>query len=97
MPQTLVDQYGRHIEYVRLSVTDRCDLRCSYCMPEGFKGFEEPAHWLSFDEIERLVGAFARLGVKRIRLTGGEPLLRRGIAELAARIAGLPGVEDLSL
>lgn len=97
MPQTLVDQYGRHIEYVRLSVTDRCDLRCSYCMPEGFRGFEEPAHWLNFDEIERLVGAFARLGVKRIRLTGGEPLLRRGISELAGRIAALPGVEDLSL
>ena len=97
MPQTLVDQYGRHIEYVRLSVTDRCDLRCSYCMPEGFRGFEEPAHWLNFDEIERLIGAFARLGVKRIRLTGGEPLLRRGISELAGRIAALPGVEDLSL
>jgi cyclic pyranopterin phosphate synthase len=97
MPQTLVDHYGRHIEYVRLSVTDRCDLRCSYCMPEGFQGFEEPTHWLTFDEIERLVGAFARLGVKRIRLTGGEPLLRRGISELAGRIAALPGVEDLSL
>ncbi|WP_324778608.1 GTP 3',8-cyclase MoaA [Thiobacillus sedimenti] len=93
----LVDQFGRRIDYVRLSVTDRCDLRCSYCMPEGFKGFEEPAHWLDFDEIERLIGAFARLGVRRVRLTGGEPLLRRNIAELAARIAALPGIEDLSL
>ena len=97
MPKILVDHYGRHIEYVRLSVTDRCDLRCSYCMPEGFQGFEEPEHWLNFDEIERLLGAFARLGVKRIRLTGGEPLLRRNIADLAARIAALPGVHDLSL
>jgi cyclic pyranopterin phosphate synthase len=93
----LVDQYGRHIDYVRLSVTDRCDLRCSYCMPEGFKGFEEPAHWLDFDEIERLIGAFARLGVHRVRLTGGEPLLRRDISVLAGRIASLPGIEDLSL
>jgi GTP 3',8-cyclase len=93
----LTDRFGRRIDYVRLSVTDRCDLRCSYCMPEGFKGFEEPDHWLTFDEIERLIGAFARLGVSRIRLTGGEPLLRRDIAALARRIAALPGVEDLSL
>jgi cyclic pyranopterin phosphate synthase len=93
----LTDQFGRRIDYVRLSVTDRCDLRCSYCMPEGFKGFEEPEHWLSFDEIERLIGAFARLGVSRIRLTGGEPLLRRNVTELSARIAALPGIEDLSL
>lgn len=97
MQTMLVDRHGRRIEYVRLSVTDRCDLRCSYCMPEGFKDFEEPASWLDFDEIERLVGAFARLGVRRIRLTGGEPLLRRNISELAARIAALPGVEDLAL
>ncbi len=94
---SLFDQFGRRIEYVRLSVTDRCDLRCSYCMPEGFKGFEEPAHWLNFDEIERLIGAFARLGVNHVRLTGGEPLLRRDIARLAARIAALPGIDDLSL
>ncbi|OZA12734.1 MAG: GTP 3',8-cyclase MoaA, partial [Hydrogenophilales bacterium 17-62-8] len=93
----LTDQFGRRIDYVRLSVTDRCDLRCSYCMPEGFKGFEEPEHWLTFDEIERLIGAFARLGVSRIRMTGGEPLLRRDIAGLARRIAALPGIDDLSL
>jgi cyclic pyranopterin phosphate synthase len=93
----LTDRFGRRIDYVRLSVTDRCDLRCSYCMPEGFKGFEEPDHWLTFDEIERLIGAFARLGVSRIRLTGGEPLLRRDIAALARRIAAVPGIEDLSL
>ena len=93
----LTDRFGRRIEYLRLSVTDRCDLRCSYCMPEGFKGFEEPAHWLTFDEIERLLGAFARLGLKRVRITGGEPLLRRDLPALAARIARLPGIEDLSL
>jgi cyclic pyranopterin phosphate synthase len=93
----LTDPFGRNIEYVRLSVTDRCDLRCSYCMPEGFKDFEEPAHWLSFDETERLIGAFARLGVKRVRLTGGEPLLRRNLPDLAARLSALPGIEDLSL
>ncbi|MEW6133441.1 MAG: GTP 3',8-cyclase MoaA [Pseudomonadota bacterium] len=93
----LIDPFGRQIEYVRLSVTDRCDLRCTYCMPENFKGFEEPAHWLSFDETERLIAAFARLGVKRVRLTGGEPLLRRNLPQLAARLSALPGIEDLSL
>lgn len=93
----LTDRYGRTIEYLRLSVTDRCDLRCAYCIPEGFHGFEEPAHWLSFQEIERLLGVFARLGLKRVRLTGGEPLLRRHVADLAQRIAALPGIEDVSL
>ena len=93
----LTDRFGRTIEYLRLSVTDRCDLRCSYCMPEGFKDYEEPADWLTFEEIERLLAAFASLGLKRVRLTGGEPLLRRGIDQLARRIASLPGIEDLSL
>ena len=96
-PPRLTDRYGRQIEYVRLSVTDRCDLRCSYCMPEGFTGFEEPAHWLDFDEIVRLIGSFVRLGVRHVRLTGGEPLLRRDIAGLAGRLAALPGLTDLSL
>ena len=94
---TLVDSFQRRIEYVRLSVTDRCDLRCSYCLPKGFKGFAEPEHWLRFDEIERVMAAFARLGVARIRLTGGEPLLRRDLPDLATRLARLPGVNDLSL
>jgi len=93
----LTDQFGRAIDYLRLSVTDRCDLRCSYCMPKGFKDFEEPRHWLSFDEIERVVRAFARLGLHRIRLTGGEPLLRKNLHELAARISAIPGMTDLSL
>ncbi|HEX9180767.1 MAG TPA: GTP 3',8-cyclase MoaA [Burkholderiales bacterium] len=96
-PPPLKDRFGRTIEYLRLSVTDRCDLRCSYCMPRGFAGFEEPEHWLSFDEIERLAGAFAALGVRRLRLTGGEPLLRRGITDLARRLRSLDGIEDLSL
>ena len=93
----LTDRFGRTIDYLRLSVTDRCDLRCTYCLPKGFKGFEEPEHWLSFDEIERLIAAFARLGTSRVRLTGGEPLLRRHLPDLAKRIAALPGIRDLSL
>ncbi|MFA5242469.1 MAG: GTP 3',8-cyclase MoaA [Sulfuricella sp.] len=93
----LTDNFQRPIEYLRLSVTDRCDLRCAYCMPEDFKGYEEPENWLTFDEIERLIAAFARLGVKRLRLTGGEPLLRRDLTGLAGRLSALPGIEDLSL
>lgn len=93
----LIDPFGRRIDYVRLSVTDKCDLRCFYCLPKGFKGFEEPAHWLSFDEIERVITAFGALGVGRIRITGGEPLVRKNLAALAAGLAALPGIHDLSL
>ncbi len=97
METRLTDSFQRTIEYVRLSVTDRCDLRCHYCLPEGYRDFQEPAEWLTFDEIERVLRAFAALGVRRVRLTGGEPLTRHGLPELAARLSRLPGVEDLSL
>ena len=93
----LIDGYGRRIDYLRVSVTDRCDLRCTYCLPKDFKGYEEPADWLTHAEMTRLIGIFAALGVRKVRLTGGEPLLRRGIADLAAGIAALPGLADLSL
>ena len=93
----LIDRFGRKIDYLRLSVTDRCDLRCSYCLPKSFKGYQEPKNWLTFDEIERVIGLFARLGTSRVRLTGGEPLLRRNLPLLAARLHALPGITDLSL
>lgn len=91
------DRYGRTIDYLRISVTDRCDLRCTYCMPEGFRDYEEPANWLSFDEITRVVAAFARLGTSHFRITGGEPLLRRDVAGLLKRLHDIDGVHDLSL
>ena len=93
----LIDPFGRRIEYVRLSVTDKCNLRCFYCMPKGFNDFEQPEHWLTFDEIERVIKAFTELGVARVRLTGGEPLVRKGMAELSQRLTALPGLNDLSL
>ncbi len=93
----LIDPFGRTIEYLRLSVTDRCDLRCRYCMPRGFKDYEEPADWLTFDEIEHIVRVFAGMGVNRVRLTGGEPLLRRDLPTLAARLRAISGIDDLSL
>jgi cyclic pyranopterin phosphate synthase len=97
MPDQLIDQFGRSIEYVRLSVTDRCDLRCFYCMPDGFKDFEEPESWLTFDEIERVIRCFTELGTHRIRITGGEPLVRKDLPELARRLSRLSRLEDLSL
>lgn len=93
----LVDPFDRRIEYLRLSVTDKCNLRCFYCLPKRFRSFEQSAHWLSFDEIERVIGAFAELGVKRVRITGGEPLVRKHLPELVARLSTLSGVTDLSL
>ncbi len=97
MQATLTDPYGRRIDYVRLSVTDRCDLRCLYCLPEDYRDFSEPETWLDFDEIVRVIGAFAALGVQRVRITGGEPLVRRDLPQLAAQLARLPGITDLSL
>jgi cyclic pyranopterin phosphate synthase len=93
----LRDRFGRTIDYLRVSVTDRCDLRCTYCLPRGYADFEDREHCLDDDEIVRVVGVFAALGVRRIRLTGGEPLMRRGLVELTRRLTCLPGVEDLSL
>ncbi|WP_028534417.1 GTP 3',8-cyclase MoaA [Paludibacterium yongneupense] len=93
----LQDRFGRRIDYLRVSVTDRCDLRCQYCRPRHFDGYAEPEDWLTPLEIERVVAAFARLGVGRVRITGGEPLLRRNIGGIVASLATLPGVHDLSL
>ncbi len=93
----LIDRFGRSVEYVRLSVTDRCDLRCFYCMPKSHKAFQTPEHWLNADEIERVIHAFTSLGTRRVRITGGEPLTRHGLTELTRRLAALPQLEDLSL
>jgi len=97
MAPALTDPFGRNIEYIRLSVTDRCDLRCFYCMPQGFSDFETPEHWLTFDEIERVIAAFGNLGVHRVRITGGEPLVRKDLPALTSRLSALEGIDDLSL
>lgn len=88
-PLSLTDSKGRTISYLRLSVTDRCDFRCSYCMPVDAR-FAPREQVLTLDEQLRLVQVFAGLGVRKIRLTGGEPLVRRGLASLVAEIASLP-------
>jgi GTP 3',8-cyclase len=93
----LVDSFGRRLTYLRVSVTDRCNLRCAYCLPENIEFPFGDRAFLSADEIETIVGALVRLGIRRVRLTGGEPLVRRDILEIARRIKALPGVEDLAL
>lgn len=93
----LIDPFGRRVEYLRLSVTDRCDLRCNYCIPKGFKGFEEPPNWLRFDETVRLVSTMAKLGLRKVRITGGEPLVRKNLPDLVARLKAVAGIADLSL
>lgn len=91
------DQFGRRIEYLRVSVTDKCNLRCIYCMPlEGLPWMRRD-ELLSYEEIERIVRTLARMGLRRVRITGGEPLVRRDLPELARLLAAVPGVDDLSL
>src|SRR5205814_5861657 len=87
----LFDRFARAHTYLRISVTERCNLRCRYCMPEEGVQLLPKDHLLSFEEIERLAALFVRLGVRKIRLTGGEPLVRRGIDDLIARIGALKG------
>ena len=92
----LVDSFGRVHSNLRISVTDRCNIRCVYCMPESAQ-FLPRQDLLSFDEIERIVGVAAALGIDKIRLTGGEPLVRRNLPDLIGRIAGIPGIKDIGL
>jgi GTP 3',8-cyclase len=97
-PETrLVDSFGRRLTYLRVSVTDRCNLRCTYCLPADATFPFGDRDFLSAGEIGQIVGALVRLGIRRVRLTGGEPLVRRDILEVARRVKALPGVEDLAL
>ena len=93
----ILDAHQRPLRNLRLSVTDRCNLRCSYCMPEPDYVWLPREDILQFEEIERLVGIFTDLGVDKVRLTGGEPLLRRDLPELVRRLAARPAIRDLAL
>lgn len=92
-----MDSHGRVIDYLRISVTDRCNERCLYCMPEGYKGWAQKADHLTADEILRVAGAASRMGFRKFRLTGGEPTLRADLVEIAAGIGRLPGVEMVAV
>ena len=93
----LEDAHGRPIGDLRVSVTDRCNFRCTYCMPAEGMDWIDRAEILSFEEIERLVRVMVSMGVEDVRLTGGEPLVRRGFPSLVARLAAIDGIRDLSL
>ena len=84
MSQPLIDPFARHIEYLRVSVTDRCDFRCVYCMSENMT-FLPKKELLTLEELDRMCSAFIRLGVKKLRITGGEPLVQPGAAVLDRR------------
>jgi len=92
-----MDTFGRTIDYLRISVTDRCNERCFYCMPEGYKGWEKKPDHLSAEEIVRVVRVAAGLGFRKFRLTGGEPLVRRDLVEIVQAISVIPGVEAIGL
>lgn len=91
------DQYGRTIDYIRISVTDRCNLRCVYCMPE--EGVEQVAHEeiLTYQEIVRIAGLCARMGISKVKLTGGEPLVRKGLYSLVRDLKRCEGIEQVTL
>lgn len=91
------DRLGRTIDYLRVSVTERCNFRCVYCMPEEGIPLRSHHEMLSYDDIERLVRLATRFGIRKVRLTGGEPLARRNIEDLVARITALPGIEAVAL
>lgn len=97
----VTDKFGRPLQDLRISVTDRCNFRCTYCMPKEIFGRDYPFlpknDLLSFEEIERLAKAFVQLGVKKIRLTGGEPLLRRNLPDLIGKLSVIDGLEDIGL
>jgi GTP 3',8-cyclase len=93
----LIDRFGRVHTNVRISVTDRCNIRCFYCMPADHVEFMDRGELLTFEEIERFVYVVAELGVNKIRLTGGEPLVRRDLHKLVAKIATIPGIRDVGV
>lgn len=96
MENTIQDPFGRQITYVRVSVTDRCNLKCVYCIPDGMEWVEK-ADVLSYEEMARLVGVLAGMGVRKVRLTGGEPTVRPDLRVLVALVRGIPGIEEISL
>ncbi|MDD5169442.1 MAG: GTP 3',8-cyclase MoaA [Syntrophales bacterium] len=93
----MIDQYNRDINYLRVSVTDRCNLRCKYCMPK--EGLSQIGHndILRYEEMLRVIRCCVRLGISKVRITGGEPLVRRGIVDFIARLKSVPGLTDISL
>ncbi|RSK37455.1 GTP 3',8-cyclase MoaA [Hymenobacter metallilatus] len=97
VPSVLFDNHGRPLEYLRLAVTDRCNLRCFYCMPEEGIKYLPKQELLTYEEMERLVAVLAGLGVRKVRLTGGEPFVRRDLVPFMDRLSQISGIEELTM
>ena len=96
MEKAVRDSYGRTIEYMRISITDRCNLRCRYCMPDGAKWIPM-SEILTYEEIERICREAVQIGITRFKITGGEPLVRKGCADLIRMIRQIPGTEEVTM
>lgn len=97
MQTQLADRFGRRFPYLRLSLTEACNFRCSYCLPQGYRAGAKRPDMLGVDEIARLLAGFARLGVSKVRLTGGEPTLRHDLIEIIGTVAATPGIERVAM
>jgi cyclic pyranopterin phosphate synthase len=92
----LADRYGRNFPYLRLSLLEACNFRCTYCLPDGYQANGKP-RWLTREEISRLLRGFAAVGLRKLRLTGGEPSLRTDLADIIAAAAATPGIETVAM
>ena len=97
LPSQITDNHGRPINYLRLAVTDRCNLRCFYCMPEEGIKYLPKKHLLSYEEMERLIRLLAKMGINKIRITGGEPFLRRDLIDFMQTISEIDGIQELNI
>ena len=93
----MIDSFGREIDYLRISITDRCDMRCLYCMPDGLKSHASHGDIIRYEEIVRLCRLFATLGIRHVRLTGGEPMMRRDVTDLIAALKAVDGIKTVTM
>ncbi|MEM6800971.1 MAG: radical SAM protein, partial [Bacteroidota bacterium] len=93
----LLDNHGRRMNYVRLAVTDRCNLRCFYCMPAEGINYVPRADLLTYEEMLRLLENLAEMGISKVRITGGEPFLRKGLSEFLEKVREIPGIESIHI
>ena len=97
LKQKLIDKYNRHLNYLRISITDRCNLKCMYCMPPGFIPRLSHNEILRYEEIIRIINVGIRLGISKVRITGGEPLVRKGVYDFLEQLSGMDGLQDIAL
>ena len=97
LKQKLIDKFNRHLNYLRISITDRCNLKCMYCMPPGSIPRLSHDEILRYEEIIRIIKVGIRLGISKVRITGGEPLVRKGVYDFLEQLSGMDGLRDIAL